>query len=327
MVKYPYVESLKHARFYREKLGFVVIPTAISDDGERVYPVKWGHYREKGQSVSEVMELFTKFRGANISVVLGRISGVVVIDVDKNEIPSYLQRVNTWVVTTRRGYHFYFRYPFDEPEGVRSMHLEEKVELKADGALATLPRSYHHKNQRFRYEWLVPPIKNMKKGIMHELADFSVVRDKLAIYYVKKREDEAIRELYKGVPEGKRNSSLARIAGSLFYDGLDLEEVITILLAVNRNNNPPLPEKEVISIAKSIYKRDLTRRRIYSELEDKLCRMIANNGVREGLLKHVEKIKQEMKKNGMTERDVVMVLKKISFYDVYRRIEKKEKGV
>lgn len=318
-----YVESLMHALFYKRMLDFVVIPFGVSEDGERVYFVKWGVYYERKQSEEEVKQLFTKFSGANVAVVLGRPSKVVVIDVDKKEVPSYLEKVNTWIVVTKRGYQFYFRYPYDVgSEGVRSMRLEEGVEFKGDGSLGTLPRSYYHKDLKFRYEWLIPPMKSVKKGILHDLADFSVVRDKLAVYYVRKNEPEALRELYKGVPEGRRNVSITRLAGSLFYDGLEFEEVLSILLAVNRNNDPPLPEKEVVSIVKSIYERDVRKRKVYEEVKEKLCKAIANNGVREGLLKHVEKIKEEVREKGLSEKEVSMLLKRINFYDVYKEVSK-----
>lgn len=327
---FPYVESLRHALFYHNVLGFTVIPEVIDvEEQKRVYPVKWGVFRERKQSEEDVRELFTRFRGANVAVILGRPSNVVVIDVDGREIPSFLQKIDTWVVATRRGYHFYFRCPIDEPV-VETRVLMEKVELKGEGSLVTLPRSYHPKDMKVRYEWVVPPMKNIKKRVYHVLADFSVVRDRLAVYYIKKNEKEVLRDLYRGVPEGKRNVSLARIAGSLFHDGLEFDEVVAILLAVNKYNEPPLDRKEVISIAKSIYKRDLRRRESYSRLEEKFYKMIVGNvgnGVREEIKKHLEKIKGEMKKSGFTERDVVMFLKRLNFYDLYCRLSDSEEKI
>lgn len=322
---FRYVESLKHAVWYYKRLGFTVIPVAVGEDGKRVPLVKWGVYRERKITEDEVVDLFSKYRGANISVVLGRPSGVVVIDLDEERIPPFLEKIKTWIVKTKRGFHYYFHC---EGEYIESACLENNVELKAEGSLCTLPRSYHHLDAEFRYEWLIPPYykKDEKTVSMNKLAGFSEVRDKLAVYFAKKMAKVPISFLYKGVPEGKRNVSLVRIAGSLFSDGLSYDEVLSILLVINESNSPPLPYREVVSVAKSIYKREQRKRKIAASYRYKLFDAISCNGFKEKLSKVIEDVCEELKRAGFSDKDVFFFLKSISLQDVANRIFAKKGG-
>jgi hypothetical protein len=57
------------------------------------------------------------------------------------------------------------------------------------------------------------------------------------------------------IPEGRRNSDLASMAGSMRRRGLVAEEILPSLLAVNgRRCEPPLDDAEVEKIARSIAK-------------------------------------------------------------------------
>jgi len=52
--------------------------------------------------------------------------------------------------------------------------------------------------------------------------------------------------------DGKRNASLASLAGTMRHRGMSQEAIEAALLAENRKCSPPLPEAEVLSIARSI---------------------------------------------------------------------------
>lgn len=59
-----------------------------------------------------------------------------------------------------------------------------------------------------------------------------------------------------GVPEGGRNNAGFIICCYLKARGYTYEEALQILLEWNLRNKPPLPEKEIVSIVKSVYKHD-----------------------------------------------------------------------
>jgi hypothetical protein len=75
-----------------------------------------------------------------------------------------------------------------------------------------------------------------------------------------------ISELFRGVDQGERNISMARIAGYLLSYVVDPDEVIRYMLKINLRNRPPLHPDEVWKIFDSIkkirghYKGGLTER-------------------------------------------------------------------
>jgi len=70
-------------------------------------------------------------------------------------------------------------------------------------------------------------------------------------------------ELYKGVPEGQRNDTLARLAGSWVNDKLTFEECLENAYIWNSKNTPSLPEREVERTVKSIFEKH--HRELYTD--------------------------------------------------------------
>ncbi len=235
--------------------------------------IKWGDFTKRKIEVDEVKKYFSKFSGANIAVITGKPSGIVVIDVDNGKVPDFLQKVETWIVKSKRGYHFYFS--IDDERFIRTAEIENKIELKGEGSLITIPLSYYPKCDKlgFRYEWLIPPW-NSKMKRFNRLADFDEVMSYVFSKYFLRNEEkeiERLASLYEGVEEGKRNIILTRIAGSLFYDGLNEKEVSSVLQIINERNKPPLPHKEVENIVKSLGKKLRDKIQYFKSIENFSC--------------------------------------------------------
>ncbi|NIS63386.1 MAG: AAA family ATPase, partial [Proteobacteria bacterium] len=145
-------------------------------------------------------------------------------------------------VKTGKGYHYYYRYK----EGVRSFQKRDNlpgIDLRGDGGYVVAPPSIHPSGGI--YQWVEG------KG----LEDIPLAELPECVLAERPEHKKPLSELYKGVPEGERNNSLARIAGSLASDDLPFEDCLKIALAVNKFNNPPLPEEEVERTVRSIYER------------------------------------------------------------------------
>lgn len=275
---------LKYALYYH-KLGFSIIPAR-----GKVPAFPWKKYQKEKASVEEIEKWFAK-DGYNIALVTGKISGVVVIDVDdKSKIPEWLKPYakKTWIAKTKRGYHFYFK--IKEDQHVPSAKIADGVDLKGEGGIVILPPSSHPDGGK--YVW----VKFIKK--VENPADFSEIEK-----FVVRREnteERKIRDLYFGVSEGERNVSLTRIAGSLFSDGLNPEEVYEVLKVINQRNSPPLPEKEVRSIVKSINKRQRNAEKIVQivlvHLKNVFQEILLNShSQKEIILKLYEELKENLK--------------------------------
>jgi hypothetical protein len=62
-------------------------------------------------------------------------------------------------------------------------------------------------------------------------------------------------DLYQGVLAGQRNSALTRFAGLWLREGVSQADALTLGMAVNSRNRPPLDESEVIAVIKGVYRR------------------------------------------------------------------------
>ena len=295
----PYPEVFKHAVYYLTQLGLSVIPVASCGKNPLV---RWTPFQSRRPTLEEIREWFCrKFPGANIAVVTGRVSGVVVLDVDSDTVPEFLSGVRTWVVRTSRGRHFYFRVPPGVDVCCKRL---EGIDLKGEGGIVILPRSVHPSG--VRYEWEVPPVDKSTGEIIEPpfITDIPELLDLLATPV---KNSTSIRDLYKGSPEGQRNVNTARIVGSLALDGLPEHEALALALAVNERNQGPLDEKEVQQVVKSIYKRERMARKQARDLRQQLVLAMKKAGFLNFLHSSLDKYMN----NGTK-----WLLKRISLYDL-----------
>jgi len=183
---------------------------------------------------------------ANIGIATGRVSGIVVVDVDRHgedgtKALEQLELPPTQVVRTpRNGYHFFFRYP-DVGEIGRVVAALPGIDLLGDNGYVVACGSRVGGKQyeliRSREPAPCPPQ-------LLELA-------------AKKRKTNggatiAVKATGK-VGEGKRNGYLASIAGVLRRDGFDEQAIAAVLDIENQQKcEPPLEAVEVATIARSI---------------------------------------------------------------------------
>lgn len=237
------------------KRGFSVIPVkgpyyASGEGEERIRDaksplVKWSEYRKRKPAEDELKKWFEQFPYANIAVVTGEISGIVVIDFDSEEkFRKFIKETNpppTPIVKTSRGYHIYFKYPYGKRIPCSS---GPDFDIRADGGYVILPPSVHPATGE-RYRFL--------KGNTIEIEP-APLPDCLIL---KESDEENLREIYRGVEKGRRNTSLARLVGSWVSDGLSFEECMENALLWNKKNTPPLELDEVERTVRSIFRRHL----------------------------------------------------------------------
>ena len=105
-------ELLESALQYREKFNFSVLP--IKPDKKPF--IKWEPFQKRLPTKEEIVKWWTQWPNAMIGIVTGQISGVVVLDIDRQEALTELSKyfpscqVPT-AKTPRGGWHFYFKPP------------------------------------------------------------------------------------------------------------------------------------------------------------------------------------------------------------------------
>lgn len=227
--------TLDYAREYVSK-GFSVIP--LKPQSKTPAIDSWKEFQERRPTESELKEWFS---GAdnNIAIVTGKISGIIVVDLDSKEAVDFAKGNfhETLSVKTGRGFHLYFKYPRDRE--VRNFQKRDDlpgIDLRADGGYVVAPPSIHESGALYR--WL-----NREQS----LADLP------EIVLPKKQDKNHLIEFYKGVSEGQRNNALTRLIGSFVNDGATLDDCHEMAEIWNASNIPPLPREELARTVKSIF--------------------------------------------------------------------------
>ncbi len=221
------VNKKLEAALYYQSIGFSIIP--IGSDKKPL--ISWKKYQTEKASPTEIERWFSIYPEMGIGIVTGKISGIVVVDIEKGgSSKGYPSTVTA--KTGGEGFHLYYKHPGHEvPNGTR---VRELTDIRGDGGYVVAPPS---KSTKGLYEWIVSI----------DDADFAEMPD-----WINKIKNS---EKQKGVAEGSRNTTAASVAGKIFKS-LDSSEWENIgwprLVNWNKQNIPPLPEKELRNVWNSI---------------------------------------------------------------------------
>jgi hypothetical protein len=234
--------------------GWSVIPIAAR--GKR--PVaRWQDYQARLPEPAEIARWFGEGSEANLGIVTGRVSALVVLDIDPahgggDSLSAWEARHGPMAPTVEcetggGGRHLYFRHPGGE---VRNrVGLAPGIDLRGDGGLVVAPPSVHPSGRRYRWrEGRAPdaaPLAPMPAWLLRLVLRAGAHRGHPLPYW---------RSLVgEGVAEGRRNDTVASLAGHLLWHGVDAEVALELLLCWNRVKcRPPLADAEVAETVASI---------------------------------------------------------------------------
>jgi len=227
--------------------------------------VQWQQFQDTAPTVSQLKGWWQNWPDANIALVVGR--GVVVVDLDGPQAQELLHEAGIVMpggaprVRTGNGQHVYLRLPQGRTARNRAGFLstvangvKSQVDLRADGGYVLAPPSIHPNGSA--YEWLVP---------MKPLAEIPLVPDSLLALKVQpppQQQGETmagpgwIAQALRGVAEGSRDSTAARLAGYFFGKGHPEDVVVAMLEQFAAKCSPPLTTKDVLRIVGSIGRAD-----------------------------------------------------------------------
>jgi len=233
------------------RLDWSVIP--IESRGKRPL-IRWQVFQGRHPEPPEIADWFQRWPDANIAVVTGAVSGIVVLDLDpghgadaslaalEREYGPLPETVE--VRTGGGGRHLYYAHPGQVLHN--RVGIAPGIDLRGDGGYVVAPPSIHASGESYRWErspevypmaalpaWLREPSPDQgRRG--HPLTHWR-------------------RLLHEGVAEGERNNTIASLAGHLLWHGLDPEVATELLLAWNETRcRPPLSPEEVARTVASI---------------------------------------------------------------------------
>lgn len=237
--------------------GWSVLP--VKPEEKRPYMTNWLQYTRTRATKQTVTSWFTNLSNAGIGVVTGKVSNMVVLDIESDcpyPIEELLKKYPTQMIsrTGSGGYHLFYQYPTNVPRVANRVGIFERADLRADGGFIVLPPTTHPSGNR--YTWI-------KQG-----APGAFPMGLLDLNSQPKVQNEGwITEALRGVSEGGRNDACARLAGYFFKKGINTDIVESLLLEWNERNDPPMPVHEVRTTIKSIERSHVNVKSQFTSLE------------------------------------------------------------
>jgi putative DNA primase/helicase len=257
-------EKLKAALAYAEELDWPVLPLHSVTGGERCtcgkpecssigkHPRTKNGLLEATKERDQIVKWWTQWPDANIGVLTGAKSGIVVIDIDPQHggddsldfLEREVGRLSGTVAqgTGSGGYHYVFQHPGQEIKNSAGK-LGTGVDLRGDGGYIVVPPSA---NDKGKYMWelsshpLETPIAALPNKLLQMLTSTANGHHGTAAAPPGK------------ISEGTRNDALFRIAASMRRNGCTADEILPALSKINQGRcQPPLPDSEVSAIAKN----------------------------------------------------------------------------
>ncbi len=262
--------------------------------------VVWEQFQHRQPTDEELAEWFERWPEANVAIITGQVSGLVVVDADGEQGMDWL--ANNMPVTgvyarTGKGVHGYFRLNGQE---VRNRaRLAPEVDVRGEGGYVVAPPSMHASGKP--YEFVFPDGMNGWDGLAD--FDFPAAKPSLASGGRGNLSGlglEAIKPAVSLAPaaQGQRNATLARLAGRWAQKGLDFDEVLLLAKAWNAANNPPLGSSELERTVRSICETHL-RNHGAPEVEVSIpgpagdevlpSHVLAPGGLLQGLMEYVDR--------------------------------------
>lgn len=242
---------LDHALSYLDR-GWSVVPVQA---GGKTALVKWKDYQERRPTPDEIRQWWTQWPDANIAVITGSISGLIVLDVDGDEGAGSLKDKEippTRQARTVKGTHHYYRHPGGYiASGVRFL---PGLDLRGDGGYVVAPPSRGRGGKLYEWvitdvladppQWLLTVIEQQRSSLRDEINTPSP------------EQPDWYQEALKGVEEGRRNSTATQLVGRWLGLGLAADETWVLLDWWNNKNAVPLKESELRRTLTSIATRE-----------------------------------------------------------------------
>jgi hypothetical protein len=278
-------QSLESLISLYRRHGFSIIPVLPLD---KKAAIPWSVYQDRKPVDGEISEWLEKYwsRGYNIAIVCGVVSNnLVVVDVDVYNNPDSakifsmdaVMEETTVVETPSGGYHIYFLSKNPVPSFNLVYQAKPILEVRSIGRYVLAPPSIAADKRTGTprpYIFLSSPEKialvdfnpyflakkaGEKLGLNISLPIVSE-GDKLIDLYrtlqgepYRGRHPPCIQFILAGVHQGMRNNAAIMLASYLVHlRKLSSKKVIKLLLEWNSRNKPPLPEKEIYSVVKSL---------------------------------------------------------------------------
>ena len=263
------MNPLLDAALEYERQGFSVVPLHTpTEDGAcscgkadcesqgKHSRVPWKEFQSRRATPDEIRKWWTRWPDANVGIVTGAVSDIVVPVVDGEQGRAavrgkHLPPTPTVLTGREGGVHYYHRHPGFEcrnaagawPDGNNYPGLD----FRGDGGLVAAPPSLHASGRTYQFA----------DGLALGEVDLAPCPDWLLtmLTAAPSKPVATIQGDTDTIPQGKRKSTLMKLAGAMRRQGAsELVMLAALHIANDVQCSPPLPDSEVEDVAASAAK-------------------------------------------------------------------------
>ena len=233
--------------------------------GRKRARVKWEAYQEKRASEAQLAAWWRAFPDANVGMVTGAISGVIVVDVDTYKGGSTEGLPPTGVIqrTGRGGLQYFYAHPgFPVANNQTEIPGHPGIDIRGDGGYVAVAPSDTTGNpdndgEGGVYSWVSEDWDNL--GTAPDWAIKPV--EKEPEERTPSTEKWAVALLEGGAPEGGRNNACVRLAGYFAAKQFPLDVSLSLARLWNDTLDKPLPDGELSTTVRSAHKAERRKHR------------------------------------------------------------------
>ena len=223
--------------------------------GEKKPIIAWGEYQRRHATEDEVMEWWMKWPDANVGIVTGTISRLVVIDLDTPEAKAKFKELvpgyDFSVVPrsrTGKGWQLFYKHP-----GVAIPNragIIPGLDVRGDGGYVVAPPSIHPNGKQYRWE---VPINDELPALPPEL--FKLISSPNGSGENAYRERFNTAQALAGVPEGQRDEKLFKLACTLRAADVPQEWAERLAREAAASCQPPFSETIALEKVERAYRK------------------------------------------------------------------------
>jgi len=253
---------MKQAALEYLKKGYNIIPAGKD---KRPLLTSWSEFQQKRITENMVNKWWDTWPDANISIVCGEISNLLVIDVDSENGLKEIDRINPeWQPTVKspNGWHYWFQHIDGLTNAVK---FATDCDIRTTGGLIIVPPSKNGSDTE--YQFIDGSFEN---NVNQSLAAISLEFSRILSMRCDIRNvtslSHPVTSCHILFQEGSRDNDLFHVANCLTKGGMIQENTMQILEILARNCKPPFPEKDIASKINSALKRDDSKKNTFAGL-------------------------------------------------------------
>ncbi|MBX3097482.1 MAG: bifunctional DNA primase/polymerase [Fimbriimonadaceae bacterium] len=215
-------------------------------------PITENGFHDASQDVAKIDQWWRETPNANIGIPT---QGLLVLDIDGKDNPWLSDRPDLqadyatarMAYTPRGGRHLIWKQPTGVDVRNSESDIADKIDIRANGGYIAVAPSVTRDG---KYRWAESLELDCSPEQLAEAPSWLV---RLAIECKQKRSTSDYPTNGNAIPEGRRNSTLTSLAGTMRRPGMSVAEIDAALQKVNLDRcKPPLDAAEVSKIARSI---------------------------------------------------------------------------